>query len=240
MGRRRRDPQRLLRERGLHAAFEGWVERLITHENHLTGVEYRNDPTIAMWELGNEIQRSPHQVGQSIRPWVEQAGAFVKSLDDSTLLTTGSYGHQGRNGFVEEANADPIDVVSIHYYPGPEHYDLPEAQVLPTLESTIQTVEAEVGKPLYGGEYNWGVGPEDSAPYTERTNWVGRLQQVMDDGGVAATNVHAVAVEERPTSYHTGATIYAPNEEGTLDEIRQHARSLREKSDSTCLSDGDD
>jgi hypothetical protein len=216
--------------------FEGWVERLLTHENHLTGVEYRDDPTIAMWELGNEIQRSPPQVGQSIRPWIEQAGAFVKSLDDTTLLTTGSYGHQGRNAFVDEANADPIDVVSIHYYPGPEHYDMPESEVVPTLESTVQTVEEEIGKPLYVGEYNWGVGPEDSAPYTERTEWVGRLHQVMDDAGIAATNFHTVAVEERPTSFHKPATVYAPKEAGTLDEIRQHAQSLREQSDSACLS----
>jgi mannan endo-1,4-beta-mannosidase len=215
--------------------YKGWVKRLVTHENHLTGVEYRNDPTIAMWELGNEIQHSPPRVGESIRPWFEEAGAFVKELDDQTLLTTGSYGHQGRNAFVDEANAEPIDVVSIHYYPGPEHYDLPEEDVIPTLESTIQTVREKIGKPLYVGEYNWGVGPEDSAPYTERAEWVSRLQRVMREGEVAATNFHIVADESRPTSFHKKATVYAPYEEQTLDKIATHARLTRDMSDSECL-----
>jgi mannan endo-1,4-beta-mannosidase len=217
--------------------YAGWVERLVTNENHLTGVEYRDDPTIAMWELGNEIQHSPPRVGESIRPWIERAGAFVKELDDQTLLTTGSYGHQGRNAFVDEAGAAPIDVVSIHYYPGPEHYDMPEDDVLPTLRSTIETVHSEIGKPLYVGEYNWGVGPDDSAPYEERAEWVGRLQQAFRDNGVAATNFHTVADQPRPTSYHKPATVYAPNEELTLDAIATHARRTREQSSSSCLSE---
>lgn len=215
--------------------YKGWVKQLVTHENHLTGVGYRNDPTIAMWELGNEIQHSPPQVGESIRPWIEEAGAFVKQLDEQTLLTTGSYGHQGRNAFVDEAAADPIDVVSIHYYPGPEHYDLPEKEVVPTLKSTMQTVREETGKPLYVGEYNWGVGPEDSAPYTERAKWVSRLQGVMREGGVAATNFHTIADEERPTSFHKRATVYAPDEQQTLERIATHARLTRDLSDSECL-----
>jgi len=217
------------------AMFEGWVERLVTHENHLTGVEYRNDPTIAMWELGNEIQMSPPRVGESIRPWIERAGSFVKDLDDRTLLTTGSYGHQGRNAFLDEASADPVDVVSIHYYPGPSHYDLPEDEVIPTLESTIETVREEIGKPLYVGEYNWGVQPEDSAPYGERAEWVGRLQDVMAENDVAATNYWTVAVEERPTSYHKHSTAYAPAESTTLDVVESHARRLRERSPSSCI-----
>jgi len=215
--------------------YKRWVERLMTHENHLTGVEYRDDPTIAMWELGNEIQHSPPRVGESIRPWIEEAGAFVKKLDDKTLLTTGSYGHQGRNAFLDEANADPIDVVSIHYYPGPEHYDLPEEEVVPTLESTIQTVREEIEKPLYVGEYNWGVGPDDAAPYTERAEWVSRLQRVMRDGEVAATNFHTIADEERPTSFHKRATVYAPEEQETLNKIATHARLTRDSSDTECL-----
>ncbi|WP_135820374.1 cellulase family glycosylhydrolase [Halostella litorea] len=217
------------------AMFEGWVERLLTHENHLTGVEYRNDPTIAMWELGNEIQMSPPRVGESIRPWIEAAGAFVKDLDDRTLLTTGSYGHQGRNAFVDEASADPIDVVSIHYYPGPSHKDLPEEEVVPTLESTIETVREELGKPLYVGEYNWGVQPEDSAPYGERAEWVARLQGVMERDDVAATNFWTVAVEERPTSYHKHSTVYAPAESTTLDVIESHVRRMRAASPSSCV-----
>ena len=219
--------------------YKDWVETLITHENHLTGVEYRDDPTIAMWELGNEIQRSKPRIGESIRPWIEEAGAFVKDLDDRTLLTTGSYGHQGRNAFVDEASADPIDVVSIHYYPGPEHYDMPEDAVLDTLESTVTTVHEDVGKPLYVGEYNWGVEPEDSAPYEERADWLGRLHGVMRDRDVAATNLWTVGVAERPTSYHKAATIYAPSEETSLDVFERHAAAMREKSTSSCVgSDG--
>lgn len=217
------------------AMFEGWAETLLTHENHVTGLEYRDDPTIAMWELGNEIQMSPPRVGESIRPWIESAGEFVEGIDDRTLLTTGSYGHQGRNAFVDEASADPIDVASIHYYPGPEHYDLPESEVLDTLSSTIATTREEIGKPLYVGEYNWGVREGESAPYEERAAWLDRLHGVMAEGEVAATNLWTVGVADRPTSYHKPATIYAPEEGLTLERLATHAAAMQELSTSSCV-----
>ena len=35
--------------------FKDYVKHLITHVNKYTGLSYANDPTIAMYETGNEL-----------------------------------------------------------------------------------------------------------------------------------------------------------------------------------------
>lgn len=214
------------------AMYEDWVETLVTRENHLTGVEYRSDPTIAMWELGNEIQHSPPRVGESIRPWIEDAGAFVKGLDDETLLTTGSYGHQGRNAFVDENRADPIDVVSIHYYPGPHHYDLPEDEVVARLEETVTTAHEELGKPLYLGEYNWGVDADGTAPFEERARWLRHIHGVLDDADAGMASLWSVRTGER-TDWGE-VNVFTDTATATLDELARYVDRATGKSTSSC------
>ena len=216
--------------------YKDWVQTLLTHENSITGLEYRNDPTIMMWELGNEIQKSPPKVGESIRPWIEEAGSFVKEIDDRTLLTTGSYGHQGRNAFVEEASADPIDVASVHYYPSPENYDVPDDRVTEILAETIRTTHEEIGKPLYVGEYNWGVSSDATTPLTERNDALGRLHDVMLDRDVAVSNLWTMVSWSRNDVGSPGNhQVYAASDEGTITELRRHAERMTEKSTSSSL-----
>jgi mannan endo-1,4-beta-mannosidase len=219
--------------------YTDWVETVLTHENHITGLEYRNDPTIAMWELGNEIQYGPPRVGDSIRHWIEDVGGFVKSLDEQTLLTTGSYGHQGRNAYVDEASADPIDVASIHYYPGPFHYDLPEEEVIPILEDTVQTTHEEIEKPLYVGEYNWGVSPDSTVPVTERNEWLDQMNEVMDTHDVAAISLWSIVVWER-SSDTKPTTVHAASDAGTIRELQHYRDRAFAKSTSSCLPHTDE
>jgi len=221
--------------------YTDWVETLLTHENHLTGVEYRNEPTIALWELGNEIQHADDRIGETIRPWIEDVGAFVQELDGTHPLSVGSYGHQGRNAFVEDNLADPIDVVSIHYYPGPLHYDLPEDEVVPLLEETIQTAHEEIGKPLYVGEYDWGIDTETDPPYEDRVAWFDRLHEVFASHDVAATNQWTIQARPRSDAepWELNA-VFAPSDEESTAAIERYAARLGEKSTTSCSPFGEE
>jgi len=136
------------------------VEAVLTRENTITGVEYREDPTIAMWELGNEIEWEEPWTHDdpSLQPWVEEMAAHVKSIDDNHLVTTGEFGWAGRNDFLADHAPDTVDCCSVHYYPGPLAYDLasdPERSHPEFLASLVGTGQRELGKPVYVGEYNW-------------------------------------------------------------------------------------
>lgn len=88
--------------------------------NSLTGVEYRNDPTIFAWELMNKSQaplwRSEH--------WTSAMSAYVKSPDPHHLVSSCEDALHMADFVVPT-----IDFVTGHAYPlylgiTPEQYDL--------------------------------------------------------------------------------------------------------------------
>lgn len=91
--------------------YQSWVASVVTRRNSLTGVAYRDDPTILAWELGNEPRcqgsgmfSSSSQcvlnyavygvdpVAARVGQWVRTMSAFVKSLDSNHLVATGDEG----------------------------------------------------------------------------------------------------------------------------------------------------
>lgn len=79
--------------------YRAWVSTLLNRVNTVTGVAYKDDPTIMAWELGNE----PRCVGSGVYPrgecdvdtittWAAEMSAHVKSIDDRHLLSVGDEG----------------------------------------------------------------------------------------------------------------------------------------------------
>jgi mannan endo-1,4-beta-mannosidase len=234
------------------ALYKQWVEELLTRENHLTGVEYRNDPTIMMWELGNEVEyiEAWTRDSQTIRPWIEEVGSFVKDLAGDQLLTTGTHGWpDGRNDFVEDHRPDCIDVCSLHWYVGPAGYDLPEDEAAALLDEKIADAHETLEKPLWFSEYNWGypgggnaAGLEDE--FLERRN--SKLREwhdKLDDAEVAATALHELTSKHvlenmmNRTREKGSTEVYADADTGTVEELRRYARVSREKSTSSAVPD---
>lgn len=211
------------------------VQKVLTRENTLTGVEYRNDPTIAMWELGNEIEWADTTARDdpSLRPWIEEVGSFIKSIDDNHLLTTGEYGWAGRNNYLTDHQPDSIDVCSLHYYPGPQSYDLPndpDKDHPDLLRDFIQTGHEDLGKPVYVGEYNWKVERGSEPPLTERNKQLAVMHDVFDDTDVAMTAHHALTLDSREESPRGPAITYADADDGTMSELQQYAATQYSKS----------
>eukprot|EP00899_Mesostigma_viride_P003265 jgi/Mesvir1/1293/Mv03760-RA.1 len=73
--------------------YKAHVERLLTRVNTVTGVAYKDDPTIFSWELMNGA-RDPLDPsgGQRLEAWVAEMATHVKRIDPRHLLTIGLEG----------------------------------------------------------------------------------------------------------------------------------------------------
>lgn len=91
------------------ADYRSWVRYIIHRVNPLTGLTYRDDPTIFSWELMNEPEAQPDRVHDL---WVAEMSAFVKSLDGNHLVSSG----QDRLNMAEFADPS-IGFVTWHGYP---------------------------------------------------------------------------------------------------------------------------
>lgn len=212
------------------------VETVLTRENTITGVEYRNDPTIAFWELGNEIEFAQgwKYDDPSLRPWISEMSPYVKSIDDNHLVTTGEHGWPaGRNNFIEDHRPDDVDLCSIHYYPGPQAYDLPndpERDHPELLAGLIETGHEELEKPVYVGEYNWKVEEGADPQFPKRNAELETIHNTIDRLDVSAAAFHALGVDTQENYPRVGATVYADTDEGTMTEFRRIAGVFAEKS----------
>ena len=71
--------------------YKFMARRLISRQNSYTHAEYRDDPTIMMWELCNGC-RCPGGNGDELQSWIEEVAPVVKQIAPSQLLSTGGEG----------------------------------------------------------------------------------------------------------------------------------------------------
>ncbi|CAN1160955.1 Mannan endo-1,4-beta-mannosidase 2 [Linum perenne] len=115
--------------------FKHYLQTMLTRKNTLTGIEYRNDPTIFAWELMNEPRCMTDPSGDTLQDWIEEMSAFVKSIDTNHQLTVGLEGFYGPKNpkrltvnpadwaadlgsdFIRNSKVPHIDFASVHIYP---------------------------------------------------------------------------------------------------------------------------
>ncbi|KAL4450094.1 hypothetical protein ABPG77_010763 [Micractinium sp. CCAP 211/92] len=85
---------------------KSFYSAVVNRKNTLTGVLYRDDPTIFSWNLMNE-PRCKYCGPEAVDGWYGELSAHLKSIDPNHLVTT------GEEGFFEEADpaavANPTD-----------------------------------------------------------------------------------------------------------------------------------
>ncbi len=137
------------------------VERIVTRRNTVTGVLYRDDPTIMGYELMNEAQAPTGMRGER-KAWVAEMSDLIRSLDPDHLITPGTWGYRSaweRREWLDEHRLPNVDFVDVHNYPRDDldsYVDSPAA-VKEFMENRV-AASYSLGKPLVFGEF--GMGPE--------------------------------------------------------------------------------
>ncbi|XP_066334408.1 mannan endo-1,4-beta-mannosidase 3-like [Miscanthus floridulus] len=153
--------------------YKNHVKTVLTRVNTLTGVAYKDDPTILGWELMNEPRCDAEPTGAMVQAWVEEMAPYVKSIDGGHLVTAGLEGFYGAGAheskdlnpwgiyygtnFVETHRARGVDFATIHLYPdvwlwgSAAHTQL--AFLRNWTRSHARDTELYLGKPLLVTEY---------------------------------------------------------------------------------------
>lgn len=143
--------------------YKDYIRYVLNRVNSITGIAYKNDPTIFIWELANEPRVQSDRSGKVFNTWVKEMATFVKSIDQNHLLSTGMEGFSSDNpngGWMENGNEGTdyvsstsipeIDVATMHLYP--DSWGLDENASLNWIYSRIDKAK-RIGKPVYLGEF---------------------------------------------------------------------------------------
>eukprot|EP00958_Prasinococcus_capsulatus_P012688 scaffold1279_cov306-Prasinococcus_capsulatus_cf.AAC.11 len=92
--------------------YKNHINQLVNRVNHNTGVAYKDDPTILCWQLINEGRIGVNTaISQfwSLQGWLQEMGAYIKSLDSNHMVNAGTegwFGPQQISGYYH-ANYNP-------------------------------------------------------------------------------------------------------------------------------------
>ncbi len=133
---RGKEPAEFWTDEQLIADFEATIRHTLNRKNTITGVAYKDDPTIFAWETGNELDSTPD--------WTRRIAATIKALDSKHLLIDGYALHGVRQESLDDPN---IDVITTHHYPSINQQFVPE--ILTARKKTAGI------KPYFVGEFGF-------------------------------------------------------------------------------------
>jgi mannan endo-1,4-beta-mannosidase len=152
--------------------YERWVEHVVRRINPLTGLAYRDDPTIMAWELMNEGNAQPASLRLS---WTSDMVAYVKSVDPNHLVGSG-------NGGVDDRMADMsvpgVDFGTFHGYP---LYQKISVDRFDALISDYCAAARERGKPVLMEEFGYARSNEGYVAAYRK--WLGTTTRDPDCAG---------------------------------------------------------
>lgn len=132
------------------------VEKIATRRNSISGVMYRDDPTIFGYELMNEAQCLTGRWAER-RAWLAEMSSYLKSLDPDHLIAPGEWGYRSaaeRREWLLDHALPNIDYCDVHNYPrddGDSFVDSPKA--LGEFIDNRVAAAYSIRKPLVFGEF---------------------------------------------------------------------------------------
>jgi hypothetical protein len=158
------------------AAVDEYQAYVLNHVNQFTGVAWKNDPTIAWWEVGSELNDN---LGYPPFNWVDTRAANIKAIDsnhllmDTTNLTSGGHDNMA---------SQYLDICCDHAYPP-----------TPTQLATSAAQAQAYNKPYVLGEAGWN----DGSP-SDLQAW---LTYIEGDPRIAGSAVWNLSPHNLPNSF---------------------------------------
>lgn len=191
-----------------NARFKTYIKTLVTRQNTLTGLAYKDDPTIMAWQLANEPRPGfQDEQGlatlQTFYDWIDDTAGYIKSLDVNHLVSTGN---EGRVGCIEipacylaAHQSENIDYLTFHMWPKNWGW-IDAGDMQGTYTKTIEKAQAYIdehvdyaislGKPIvleeFGMERDGGdISPETTTLHRDKfySYIFNQIEDNVTDGG---------------------------------------------------------
>ena len=197
------------------------LEKLATRRNTVTGVLYRDDPTIFGWELMNEAQVSTGRWAER-RAWFAEMSEYLKKLDPNHMIAPGAWGYRSsaeRREWLADHALPTIDYCDVHSYPRDDHdtfVDSPQA-----LREFIENRAAaafSIKKALVFGEFGMGVEGFNGASQLE---WYKAFFESNARAGAAGAMFWIITPDTR-RGY--GVTYSTPRDRELLSEVERSSQ----------------
>jgi hypothetical protein len=204
------------------------VEKIITRRNTVTGIIYRDDPTIFSYELMNEAQ-APTGRWAERRAWMAEMSAFVKSIDPDHLITSGSWGYRSaieRRAWLEEQKITTLDYCDVHNYPRDDHDTfVTSPQTLAEFIENRAAAAFSINKPLVVGEFGMIPGGYEGV---SQTDWFRALFDSARRVGASGA-MFWILTPDPQRGY--GITYTTTRDEDVRAEITRGAQALATRAD---------
>src|SRR5450432_722025 len=172
--------------------IRGWyrahLERLLKRTNGITGVPYRDDPTILAWELMYESTVATTTGATARKAWVSEMGKLIHALDAHHLVTPGVSVYRTeseRRDWLAVCKLPEVDFCDAHIYPEDLLKNRDTALLETALDDVVQLAHHVAGKPLVLGEF--GVHGDADGNWESQTRgyWLGRILERLRFDGAA-------------------------------------------------------
>ncbi len=199
------------------------LEKLATRRNSITGVVYRDDPTIFGWELMNEAQAVSGRWHER-RAWIAEMSSYLKSLDPNHLITPGVWGYRSaaeRREWLADHRLPNIGYCDAHNYPRDDrdsYVDSPAA--LRAFIDNRTAAAFSISKPLVFGEFGMGA---DGFNGSSQPEWF----RTFLDGNIRAGSAGAmfwILTPDPKRGY--GVTYTSARDQAVLAEIGRAAKAF--------------
>lgn len=106
--------------------FYKYIKTIVERKNTISGISYRNDPTIMSWQLANEPRPAPDANDnpdhvKDFSDWIFNTANYIRSLDGNHLISSGNEGAGGCRWnidiYTKSHQCENIDYLTFHIWP---------------------------------------------------------------------------------------------------------------------------
>lgn len=185
--------------------FKAYIRAWLEHVNIFTGIAIKDDSTLFMIELGNELGniRSEHDsTSVPTREWLEEISEFVKSITDKHFVLDPSDECLGRDNF----DIKTLGAYSAHFYQEDVHR-----------LNYLADLAAKVNKPMIVGEFSSKFGK----------NWFKAIENNKQIKGSFFWSLYPHHTNGKKIEHNDGFTLWYPENEKQILAIGNHFRRLQ-------------
>ncbi|KAJ1384901.1 Glycoside hydrolase, family 5 [Sesbania bispinosa] len=225
--------------------YKNHIKSVLTRRNSLTGVAYKDDPTIMAWELMNEIRCPSDQSGKTVQAWITEMASYLKSIDGNHLLEAGLEGFYGPSkqesnpsfhvgtDFIANNQIPDIDFGTVHSYPDQwlsgSSYENQISFLGRWLNEHIQDAQNTIHKPVLIAEFGIStksIGSDSKLRDQFFSTAYSAIYSSASGGGAAAGGLFWQLLAEGMDSFRDGYEVVLGESPSTANLIAQESQKL--------------